>query len=121
MSTTISKLDDDGRVERSVTAEEIGTDAVCATCQGTGIDPDPADMDYAGLHPGNDKCPECEGAGRIEPWPADAEYPPAPPAGLSTPAIDHDKVTAAAEALHDGPFSMAQAAAVKALGTLPCA
>ena len=114
MSTTISKLDDDGRVERSVTAEEIGTDAVCATCQGTGIDLDPADRDHAGLHPVNDKCPECNGAGRIEPYPADAA-PPAPPAGLSTPPIDPAKVTAAAEALHDGPFSMAQAAAVKAL------
>ena len=69
-------------------------------------------MDYAGLHPGNDKCPECEGAGRIEPYPAD-EDPPAPPAGLSTPPIDHDKVTAAAETLNGGPFSMAQAAAIK--------
>ena len=68
-------------------AREGATDAACETCQGTGIDPDPPDTD--GPH---DQCPECKGAGTVEQLPA-------PPAGLSTPPIDHDKVTAAAEAL----------------------
>ena len=64
MTTTISTLDDDGRVDRSVEADD-------------GV--------------------------------------PAPPAGLSTPAIDHDKVTAAAEQMSGGTFTPKQAAATKTL------
>ena len=99
MSTTISTLDENGRAERTVEVDEI--DTVCPTCQGTGIDPDPADME-----PGKDKCPECDGAGRIE---------PVPPTGMGQPPIDHDKVTAAAEALNGAAFTREQAAAVKTL------
>ena len=50
--------------------------------------------------------------GRVE---REVEATEVPPAGLSTPPIDHDKVTAAAEALNGGPFSMVQAAFVKEL------
>ena len=110
ITTTFQKLGPTGRVEREVEVTEVPgdmTDAVCATCQGTGIDPDPADLD-----PGNDQCPECKGSGRVDPT---ENEPPVPPTGMGQPAIDHDKVTAAAEALNGGPFSMVQAAAVKAL------
>ena len=79
-------------------AREGATDAVCATCQGTGIDPDPADLD-----PGNDQCPECKGSGRVDPDPAE-DPPPVPPTGMGQPPIDHDKVTAAAEALNGAAF-----------------
>ena len=102
ITTTIQKLGPTGRVEREVEVTEVPTDRTCETCNGTGIDPH---QDATGA--GDDQCPACEGSG--------AEAPPAPPAGLSTPPIDHDKVTAAAAVLNGGPFSMAQATAVKAL------
>ena len=127
MKTTISTLDDDGRVNRSVEVDqgptddmsalditkkrlsviermalERATDAVCATCNGTGIDPHQNDTGT-----GSDQCPACEGRG--------VESPPAPPAGLSTPAIDHDKVAQAAEQMNGGAFTAEQAAATKAL------
>ena len=101
MKTTISKVDETGRVERSVEVDEITTDQTCETCNGSGLDPHPG---HAG------PCPGCDGRGTVE-------TPRVPPTGMGQPPIDEfdeAKADAIADAvLAARQFTPEQAAAIK--------
>ena len=104
MKTTISKVDEAGRVERSVEVDELqlptNEGRVCETCGGNGIDPDQPDTEDLCK-----ECPECKGTGTL---------PSVPPTGMGQPPIDEAKADAIADAvLAARSFTSEQAAAIK--------